>query len=160
MSQRSGQTSPGKTSGDSLAREIIDSTPDAVIYADAAGVIQLWNPGATAMFGYSAEEAIGQTLDLIVPERLRGRHWEGYHRVMKTGESHYGPGELLAVPAVQKDGTRISLEFSIAMLRDDAGRIEGIVAILRNVTARREQEKELRQRLEALVPAQPGSSAA
>ena len=138
----------------SLPRAIVEGASDAIIYADAAGVIQLWNGGATTMFGYTATEAVGQTLDLIIPERLRGRHWDGYRRVMETGESHYGPGELLAVPGERKDGSRISLEFSIAMLRDGSGQIAGIAAILRDVSARRQQEKELRERIAALEKAQ------
>src|SRR5690242_1745630 len=98
-----------------LASRIVTSTPDAVIVADREGVIRLWNGGAEAIFGYSEAEAIGRTLDLIVPERFRERHWDGYHRVMSTGEARYGR-ELLAVPAVRRDGARISIEFSVSLL--------------------------------------------
>ncbi len=143
--------------GDSLYRAIVESTPDAVVYADAEGIIRLWNAGAGTMFGYTSEEAIGQSLDLIIPERLQTRHWDGYRRVMETGESRYGPGEMLAVPAVRKDGTRLSLEFSIAMLRtsdDNDGHIEGIVAVLRDITVRWQLERELRARIAALEAAQ------
>lgn len=132
---------------ESLSRQVVEHTPDAVIFADHEGVIRLWNQGATDMFGFSAEEAIGQRLDLIIPERLRQRHWEGYDKVMETGETRYGAGELLAVPALRKDGTRISLEFSIALLKDGAGTVEGAAAVLRDVSARFQQDKELRQRL-------------
>jgi PAS domain S-box-containing protein len=140
--------------GDTLFRAIVESTPDAIIYADAAGMIRLWNAGAVAMFGYTAGEAIGQTLDLIIPERLRTRHWDGYRRVMQTGESHYGPGEMLAVPAVNREGARLSVEFSIAMLRTPDGHIEGIVAILRDITTRWQLERDLRSRIAALEAAQ------
>lgn len=133
-----------------LCEAIVDGTPDAVIFADAQGNIQLWNGGATAIFGYEAEEAIGRRLDLIIPERLRGRHWEGYDRVMATGETHYGSGELLAVPATRRDGTRISLEFSIAMQRAADGTVTGIAAILRDVTERWQQERQLRARVAEL----------
>ncbi len=143
---------------DSLYRAIVESTPDAIIYADAAGIIRLWNAGAGAMFGYSSEEAIGQNLDLIIPERLRTRHWDGYRRVMETGESHYGAGEMLAVPAVHRDGSRLSLEFSIAMLRTPEGRIEGIAAILRDITVRRQLERDLRARIATLEAAQKGAA--
>ena len=132
-----------------LCRRIVAATPDAVIFADRDGIMRLWNDGAEAMFGYSAGEAIGESLDLIIPERLQGRHWEGYHRVMETGVTKYGR-ELLSVPAVRKDGARLSLEFSVALLRDDAGELVGIVAVLRDITARFERDRELRQRLTAL----------
>jgi len=132
-----------------LCRKIVEATPDAVIFADREGVMRLWNGGATALFGYSADEAIGQSLDLIIPERLQGRHWEGYHRVMATGVTKYGR-ELLSVPAVRRDGERLSLEFSVALLRDDTGELLGIVAVLRDVTARFERDRELRRRLTAL----------
>jgi len=132
-----------------LCRSIVDNAPDAVIYADREGIIRLWNSGAEAMFGYSAEEALGQSLDIIIPENLRGRHWEGYNRVMATGETKYGK-DLLAVPGIRKDGTRISLEFSIVMLSDGGGQLLGPAAVLRDVTARWKKEKELRDRLAAL----------
>jgi len=118
-----------------LCRQIVEGTQEAIIFADRDGTIRLWNAGAEAMFGYSTEEAIGQSLDLIVPERQRGRHWEGYHKVMATGITRYGK-ELLAVPAVRKDGTRISLEFTIVLLRDDAGQPMGTAALMRDMTAR------------------------
>lgn len=132
-----------------MYREIVEHAQDAIIFADRDGVIRLWNEGAEAIFGYRAEEAIGQTLDIIVPERLRGRHWEGYHRVMATGVTKYGR-EFLAVPGIRKDGTRISLEFTILLLRDETGALLGPAAILRDVTVRWQQEKALRERLAAL----------
>ena len=135
-----------EANGDDLCRRIVEATPDAVIFADREGTIRLWNAGAEAMFGYAAAQAIGQSLDLIVPERQRSRHWEGFRRVMETGVTRYGR-ELLAVPAVRSDGTRISLEFSVALLRDAAGELTGISAILRDVTERWERERDLRRRL-------------
>lgn len=134
---------------DRLCRQLVETTADAVIVADGAGRIQLWNAGAEALFGYRAAEAVGQTLDLIVPERLRERHWAGYRRVMATGVTHYGR-ELLAVPAQRKDGTRLSVESSLALLRDEAGALRGAAAILRDVTERRLQEQALRERLATL----------
>jgi PAS domain S-box-containing protein len=132
-----------------LCREIVDNAPDAMIFADREGIIRLWNSGAVAMFGYSAEEALGKSLDIIIPENLRGRHWEGYHRTMATGETKYGK-DLLAVPGIRKDGTRISLEFSIVLLRDEGGQPLGPAAILRDVTARWKKDKELKERLVTL----------
>ncbi len=118
-----------------LCQKIIEGTQEAVIFADHEEIIRLWNVGAEVMFGYRADEAIGQSLDVIIPERQRARHWQGYHQVMKTGVTRYGR-ELLAVPAVRKDGTRISLEFTIVLLRNDAGGVIGSAALLRDVTAR------------------------
>lgn len=137
-----------------LCRRIVDGTPDAVVFADREGVIRVWNSAAERMFGYSAAEALGQTLDLIVPERNRDPHWEGFKRVMATGRTKYGADDLLKVPALRKDGSRISLEFSIALVRDEDDRVAGAAAIIRDVTARWREDKELRQRLAALE-AQP-----
>lgn len=136
------------TSG--LAAEIVQGVGDAVIFADREGAIQLWNPGAEAMFGYTAAEALGQSLDLIVPEKLRDRHWQGFHGSMATGQTRYGRGKLLAVPAVRKDGARLSVEFSIALVHGHDGALIGIGAIMRDVTVRWQQERELRARLASL----------
>jgi PAS domain S-box-containing protein len=133
-----------------LHRQIVEGSPDAIILGDGEGIIRLWNAGAETIFGFTAAEAIGQSMDLIIPERLRGRHWDGYRKVMVTGTSRYGHGDLLAVPAVRKDGSTISVEFTIQMLKDDAGRITGLVAILRDVTKRFQREKELARRLKEL----------
>jgi PAS domain S-box-containing protein len=132
-----------------LCGQIVGDAPDAVIFADREGVIRLWNRGAALMFGYAEAEAVGQSLDLIIPPRLRERHWEGWRRVMATGATRYGK-ELLAVPGLTKDGGAISLEFSIVLIKDARGQVQGAGAILRDVTARWEREKELRRRLAAL----------
>ncbi|HYB74122.1 MAG TPA: PAS domain S-box protein [Candidatus Sulfotelmatobacter sp.] len=133
-----------------LSRRIVEEAPDAIIFSDREGTIRLWNAGAEAVFGWRAEEALGQTLDLIIPEKQRARHWEGYRAVMATGTTRYGRGELLRVPALRKDGRRISVEFSILLPRDAAGEVLGAAAILRDVTERWEQDRALRQRLAAL----------
>lgn len=132
-----------------LCQRIVEDTSDAIIFADREGVIRLWNSGAEVMFGYTAEEMVGQSMDPFIPERQRERHWEGWHRVMQTGVTKYGR-ELLAVPAIRKDGARISLEFSILLVRDEAGEMLGAVAIMREVTARWQRDRELRQRLAEL----------
>ena len=132
---------------DALYRQIVEGAADAIIVADHEGRIRLWNAGAEALFGHPAADALGQSLDLIIPERLRARHWEGYEQVMAGRPTRYGRNKLLAVPALHADGRRLSLEFSISLLRDDAGALSGIVAILRDVTARWEQERSLRQHL-------------
>ena len=123
--------------------------PEAVVFADRQGVVRLWNRAAETMFGYSAAEALGQSLDLIIPERFRARHWDGYRQVMTTGVTSYGQ-RLLAVPAMRKDGERISIEFSIALLKDERGEVTGAAAVVRDVTARWQAEREMRRRLTAL----------
>jgi PAS domain S-box-containing protein len=132
-----------------LCTTIVGEAQDAIIVADRDGVIRLWNSGAESMFGYSAEEALGQTLDLIIPERLRARHWAGYRETMATGATRYAR-QVLAVPAIRKDGTSISVEFTIALLHEASGALLGPAAIIRDVTARWEQERLLKKRLAAL----------
>lgn len=132
--------------------QLVDLAPDAILFADREGLIRLWNAGAVALFGFSEAEALGQSLDLIIPEKLRGRHWEGYHRVMASGDTHYG-SKLLAVPALRRDGSQLSSEFSIIMLRDGGGQVLGVAAILRDVTERWQQEKALKGRIAALEAA-------
>lgn len=137
-----------KLPADFLARLGTDS-PDAIVYADAAGNIRFWNAAATRIFGFSESEAIGARLDLIIPERLRGRHWEGYDKVMGGAESRYGAGALLAVPALHKDGRQISVEFTILPLHE-AGKLLGIAAYLRDATTRFEEMRALRKEIAAL----------
>lgn len=132
-----------------LCQRIVEESQVAIIFGDEKGIIRLWNSGAEAIFGYRPEEALGKSLDLIVPEKHRGRHWDGYHRVMATGVTKYGR-DVLAVPAMRKDGTRISVEFTIVLLRDATGKMLGAAAIMQDVTARWQQQKELRARLAAL----------
>lgn len=138
-----------RLSDDDLARlgqAVLNAAADAIVYADREGAIRFWNAGAQRIFGWSAAEALGQSLDLIIPERLRPRHWEGYRQVMASGESRYGHGDLLSVPALRKDGARLSIEFTIVPLHDADGEIEGFAAVLRDVTARFEEMKALRRR--------------
>jgi PAS domain S-box-containing protein len=132
-----------------LFESLVRNAPDAIVYADDAGVIRFWNSGAERIFGYAASEAVGQSLDIIIPERLRARHWEGFHQVMQTGQSRYGTGDLLAVPGQRKNGERVSLEFTIVPLRDADGRMLGMAAILRDVTQRFNEMKTLRDQLAA-----------
>jgi PAS domain S-box-containing protein len=132
-----------------IYQQIIENSQDAILFADRDGIIELWNSGAEAIFGYTKEEVQGKSLDLIVPEKLRQRHWEGYHTVMKTGKSRYGK-ELLKVPAIRKDGTSISVEFTIMLVRNLRNEIVGTAAIIRDVTERWKQEKELKQKIKSL----------
>lgn len=132
-----------------LCRTIVENAQDAVIYSDRNGLIQLWNIGAERIFGFSQAEVLGRSLDLIIPESLRERHWEGYRKVMTEGRSRY-ESDLLAVPALTKDGGRISVEFTVVPVKDENGRLEGIAAILRDVTERWNRDKVTRRRLAEL----------
>jgi PAS domain S-box-containing protein len=135
-----------------LYKQIIEGAPEAIMLADRQGIIRLWNAGAASLFGYAAEEALGQSLDLIIPEPMRARHWEGYHRVMATGETAYGT-KLLAVPAMHRDGHRLSVEFSIVMVRGAAGELAGVATIMRDSTERWKKEKAMKERLAELESA-------
>jgi len=127
----------------------IQAAGDAIVAAAADGSIVLWNRAAERIFGYTETEALGQSLDLIIPERLRGRHWEGYKKVMQTGETRYGT-DILRVPAVHKDGRRLSIAFTVALLYSHERQVQAIVAIIRDETLRWEEERALRQRVTEL----------
>jgi len=126
-----------------FARRIIEGSPDAVLTADRGGTIRYWNSAAERVFGFSAAEAVGQSIDIIIPEKLRQRHWAGWENVMETGRTRYDEGQLLAVPALSKDGRRLSIEFSIQLLRSPDNRVEQVAAVIRDVTRRYLREREL-----------------
>lgn len=126
--------------------QLLSVIGDAIVVADGNGNITLWNPAAERMFGYSESEAIGHSLDLIIPERLRARHWEGFDKTMATGTTRYGH-ELLKVPAVNKEGAALSIAFTVALLKNERGDVTGIVAVIRDETERFQQERALRKRL-------------
>lgn len=130
-----------------LARLLLSTRSDAIIAADRDGVIRFWNPGAERIFGYTRDEAVGCSLDLIIPERLRARHWDGFRHAMASGQSRYGEGDVLAVPALRKDGATISVEFTIVPLKDDAGAIIGMGAVMRDVTRRFNELRALKLQL-------------
>jgi len=132
-----------------LAESLLASASDAIVVSDRDGVIRVWNPGAERIFGHAAAEALGQSLDLIIPPNLRPRHWDGYRHVMETGRSRYDAGALLSVPGLRKDGERISLEFTIVPLASASGQVEGLAAVMRDVTARFNEVRELKRRLAA-----------
>ena len=134
---------------DDLGERLVAGMPDGLVLADATGVIRLWNDGAERIFGFARSEAIGRSLDIIIPENLRARHWAGFHQTMRTGRTKYGAGDLLSVPATRKDGQRISVQFSILPLARPDGGLEGIAAIMRDVSAEYEARKKLQSDLEA-----------
>jgi len=128
-----------------LGLALLNSPAEAIVYSDREGLIRFWNAGAERVFGFTAEDALGQSLDIIIPERQRQRHWEGYDEVMRTGVSRYGSGDLLSVPALRKDGSRISVEFTIVPLKDADGAMMGMASVMRDVSARFEELKTLRR---------------
>jgi PAS domain S-box-containing protein len=139
-------------------RQLVEGAGEAIIASDPQGVIVLWNEAATRIFGFSGNEAIGQSLDIIIPERQRQRHWTGYDASMASGTTRYGE-TLLKVPALHKDGRTLSIAFTVSLLKS-AGKVTQIVAIIRDETARWNEERDLRRRLRALEEAasQPGGT--
>jgi PAS domain S-box-containing protein len=136
-------------------QRLIEAVGDAIVVADPQGLITIWNPAAERLFGFAQEEAVGKNLDLIIPEHLRERHWAGYGKTMKTGETKY-VHDLLKVPALHKAGRTLSIAFTVALLRDSTNGISGIVAVIRDETARFQEDRALRKRLAELEAAQPG----
>ena len=132
--------------------EIVTRAGDAIVVSDVDGAITLWNPAATRIFGFSAEEALGRSLDLITPERQRQRHWDGYHKTMRTGITRYG-SDVLRVPALHKDGRSLSIAFTVALLRGADDELAGIVAFIRDETSRWLEDRALRKRLAELEAA-------
>jgi len=130
-------------------KQLVDCIGDAIVAVDAHEKIVMWNPAATRIFGYSEEEALGSTLDLIVPERQRHRHNEGCRKSMETGITRYG-ASLLKVPALHKNGSMLSIAFTVGMLFDENQKVNGIVALIRDETERYAQERALKQRISDL----------
>jgi PAS domain S-box-containing protein len=129
--------------------QLIAAIGDAIIVSDTEGKITLWNPAAERMFGFTQDEAMGKSLDLIIPQRLQARHWEGYAKTMRTGETRYG-NDVLKVPAVHKDGRALSIAFTVALLHSAPGNLSGIVAVIRDETSRFQEERNVRKRLAEL----------
>jgi PAS domain S-box-containing protein len=129
--------------------QLVNAIGDAVVISDKHGAITLWNPAAERMFGFTQQEALGQSLDLIIPERLRGRHWEGYEKTMATGQTRYG-SDVLRVPSVHKDGRALSIAFTVALLYSPERELTGIVAVIRDETARFQEDRNLRKRIAEL----------
>lgn len=129
--------------------QLVAAIGDAVIVSDATGAITLWNAAAERMFGFTPAEAMGQSLDLIIPERQRKRHWDGYAKTMETGRTRYG-SEVLRVPAVHKDGHSLSIAFTVALLHGADGQVTAIVAVVRDETARFAEDRKLKRRLAEL----------
>ena len=129
--------------------QLVRSMGDAVVVTDGKGDIVLWNAAATRIFGFSEAEALGRSLDIIIPERQRDRHWDGYEKTMSSGQTRYGT-TLLRVPALHKDGHTLSIAFTVALLKGEQGQVEGVGAIIRDETSRFQDERALRKRITEL----------
>ena len=138
--------------------QLVRGMGDAVVVSDAHGAIVVWNAAATRLFGFSEEEALGQPLDLIIPDRLRGRHNEGYAKTVETGITRYGTS-LLKVPALHKDGRQLSIAFTVALLTGAQGEVQGVAAVIRDDTARFNEDRAMRRRIAELEQAAARSTA-
>ena len=132
-----------------VCQAIVEQAPEAVIFADRDGAIRLWNGGAETLFGYAASEVLGSSLDIIIPERLRAAHWEGFRRAVESGETKYS-NRVLTTRSVHKNGARLYVDLSFGLVRDRSGAVAGAFAIGRDSTARYEDERALRARIEEL----------
>lgn len=129
--------------------QLVSVIGDAVVVSDAAGTITLWNAAAERIFGFTEQEALGRSLDLIIPQRLQQRHWDGYRKTMETGQTRYG-SDVLKVPAVHKDGRALSIAFTVALLHSAQGALTGIAAVIRDETSRFQEDRNVRKRLAEL----------
>jgi PAS domain S-box-containing protein len=129
-----------------LPEALIEHLADAVIFADRDGVIQLWNPGAQAVFGYPADEVLGRRLDVLIPERLRPTHWAAFDAAVDTGKMKHGR-ESMTTRSVHKDQSDLYLDLSFALVKDANGHVRGAVAVARDITSRFRAEKEARRRI-------------
>ena len=141
-------------------KQLVEAVGDAIVASDAGGAIVLWNPAAQRMFGFTEAEALGQSLDIIIPQRQQQRHWDGYHQTMASGKTRYG-NDVLRVPAVHKDGHSLSIAFTVALLHTPEDKVSAIVAVIRDETSRFAEERNLKKRLTELEIqlAAPGKTA-
>jgi PAS domain S-box-containing protein len=138
--------------------QLVAAAGDAIMACDAAGLITLWNPACTRMFGFKESEALGRSLDIIIPERQQARHWEGYHVTMASGQTKYG-SSVLRVPAVHQDGHTLSIAFTVSLMHDAGGKVSAIVAIVRDESAKFAEERALKKRVMELEAQLAASSA-
>ena len=143
------QSDPIGNAGPDLCRAIVEQAPEAIIFADRKGLIRLWNGGAVNVFGHTADEAMGQSLDIIIPERLRRAHWEGFNHAVDTGQQRY-VNRVLTTRSMHKNGAKLYVDLSFALVRDEAGAVVGALAVGRDCTARYLADGALRARLKEL----------
>jgi PAS domain S-box-containing protein len=141
-------TQESPITSDEQARRLLDQSPDAIVFADREGIIREWNAAATRIFGHPAEAALGQSLDLIIPERFREAHWRGYDRALADGRTQY-EGRSMPTRSMRADGSTIYVELSFGMI-EAGGAIVGVIATARDITERFEHERAERTRVRAL----------
>lgn len=144
MTDRKLPTTLSRKELERVGAETLLSIPDAVVMSDRDGNITLWNDGAARLFGFSAEQALGQSLDIIIPQRLQQRHWDGYNAMLRSGQSTHDSRELLNVPALTRMRETISVQFTVAPVKDAKGNITGVISIMRDFTETREELRRLR----------------
>ena len=140
---------PNHLTGHALFEAIVEKIPDAVIFVDRDGVVRVWNPGAEAVFGFRANETLGQSVDLIIPERLRAGHWEGFRRAIDNGKTRYG-NQVRTTRSIHKDGRKLYVDLSFGLVTDASGAVVGAVAVGRDCSERYESERALRDQIAAL----------
>ncbi len=138
-----------------LFKSMLEQAADALIFADRDGLIRVWNQAAATLFGYGAEEALGESLDLIIPERFRRAHWEGYRAAIATGCLR-DSGQVLTTRSMHRNGSKLYVDLSFSLVRESGGAVAGALAIGRDCTARRLEENALRARLAELEGRPPG----
>lgn len=135
---------------DALAAGMVRAIPEAIIFADLQGAVRYWNRGAEEIFGFTAEEAMGQSLDLIIPERMRQAHWDGYHKAIEHGDTYSGRGSRVTRSLHKEEGRSLYVDMSFAIVKDSDGKVVGSLAVARDATERFTAEKEMRKQLAAL----------
>jgi len=140
-----------------ISQDILQSIPESLIFSDLEGIIRIWNPGSETIFGYTAEEAIGQSLDLIVPETMRQAHWNGYHQAMASGTTRHKGGSMIT-RSLQKSGERLYIDVSFAIVKNQAGEVTGSAAISRDATERYMQERKAREVAAESADKQPAAT--
>jgi len=138
-----------------MERALLEQAPDAVIFAGTDGMIAFWNEAATRVFGHSIEAAMGQSLDIIIPEVYRDRHWTGYDRALADRETKY-KGEVLPTKAMRADGAEIYVELGFAMVKNPDGSMAGAMAVARDITERFNRDRDMRRKLRELEAAAKG----
>jgi PAS domain S-box-containing protein len=134
---------------EAVCQQVFEHAGQAMLFADRGGVVRFWNQSAQDVFGYAASEAVGQTLDILIPAPWRERHWEGYRQAMVAGTTRYARN-VLAVPALRKDGTRVSIEFTIVLVRGADETVLGAAAVIQDVTERWRRERAMKDRIASL----------
>lgn len=120
---------------ENLHAALLAQAPDAIIYCDLDGRIEIWNAAAAALFGHSESHARGQSLDIIIPERFRAAHWAGFQRAVESGQAKYH-GQVMTTRAVHADGSKLYVDLSFGLIRDATGVIIGVLSVARRNSAR------------------------